>query len=205
MQEIITTIIALSLISAITPGPLMALLISETLKHGRTSGLKIALAPLVTDLPIMLVSTFVLSKLTQLNWVLGLISLFGAAFLAYLGYGSIKTKSIDLSTSETPKSFRKGILANFLNPNPYMFYFTILGPLVVKGMQINVLIAPLSVIIFLGFFVLGMMLIVFSVHALKEFFHSKKYVYVIRVLGVVLLYFAFTFLKESLAFFGIIK
>src|SRR3989344_7072626 len=110
MQEIITTIIALSLISAITPGPLMALLISETPKHGRTSGLKIALAPLVTDLPIMLVSTFVLSKLTQLNWVLGLISLFGAAFLAYLGYGSIKTKSIDLSTSETPKSFRKGIL-----------------------------------------------------------------------------------------------
>lgn len=204
MQEILTTVITLSIIAAITPGPLMALLLSETLKHGKASGIKIALAPLFTDLPIMLVGTFILSKLSQLNILLGLISLFGSIYLAYLAYGSIKTKSVNLETREENRSLRKGIISNFLNPNPYIFYFSILGPLVVKGMKINFLLGPICLAIFLGFFVLFMILIVLSVHYAKDFFSSKKYIYVIRILGVILLYFAFTFFLESLKYFGLI-
>lgn len=203
MQEILTTVITLSIIAAITPGPLMALLLSETLKHGRSSGIKIALAPLFTDLPIMLVGTFILSKLSQLDILLGAISLFGSLYLTYLAYGGIKTKSVNLEVSGESKSLRKGIISNFLNPNPYIFYFSILGPLVVKGMKINFLFGPISLAIFLGFFVFFMILIVLSVHRAKDFFSSKKYVYLIRVLGIILLYFAFTFFLESLKYFGL--
>lgn len=205
MPEIISTVLVLSLISAITPGPLLALLLSETLKHGKSSGIQIALAPLFTDLPIMLVGIFILSKLTELNLLLGLISLSGAIYLAYLAYGSINTKSINLKTKGEKKSLSKGIIANFLNPNPYIFYFSILGPIVIKGMKENLLLGPLSVAIFLGVFVLSMIIIVLSVHAAKQFFSSKKYVVVIRVLGFVLLYFAFTFFRDSFQFFGTVK
>lgn len=205
MQEILTAVIALSIIAAITPGPLMALLISETLKHGKSSGIKIALAPLFTDLPIMLVGTFVLSKLTQLDLLLGVISLLGALYLAYLAYGSIRTKGINLEVSDENRSLRKGIISNFLNPNPYIFYFSILGPIAVKGMKVNFLFGPLSLGIFLGLFVLIMILMVLSVHAAKQFFSSKIYIFVVRILGFILLYFSFTFFQESLKFLGILK
>lgn len=183
----------------------MALIIGETLKHGKVAGIKIGIAPLLTDLPIMLVSVFVLSKLQQLDFLLGAISLFGAGYLAYLAYGSITVKEIHLDTNSGSRSLMKGIVANFLNPNPYIFYFSILGPLIIKGMKDSILLGPLSVFIFLGVFVLINIILVLSVNAAKQFFNSKKYIYTIRVLGLILLFFAFTFLKEGLQFFGFFK
>lgn len=50
MLEIIPTVLLLSFIAAIIPGPLMALMIGETVKHGKVAGMKIGIAPLLTDL-----------------------------------------------------------------------------------------------------------------------------------------------------------
>ena len=60
MGLLITGII-LGLMAGISPGPLLALVISETLKHGKKEGIKIALTPFITDLPaILLSSTYIL-------------------------------------------------------------------------------------------------------------------------------------------------
>lgn len=40
----------LGLSSGLSPGPLLALVISETLRHGVKAGVKVALAPIITDL-----------------------------------------------------------------------------------------------------------------------------------------------------------
>ncbi|MCX9013779.1 MAG: hypothetical protein OIN89_03135 [Candidatus Methanoperedens sp.] len=40
------------LTSGISPGPLLTLVISETLKNGSSGGMKVAVAPLITDIPI---------------------------------------------------------------------------------------------------------------------------------------------------------
>lgn len=204
MHEIIAPILFLSFIAAITPGPLMALLLSETLKHGKKSGIIIALSPLFTDLPIMVVSIFLLAQLQNLNLILGFISLFGACYLIYLAYGNIRTNHVDLQPVATKKSFIKGIVVNFLNPNPYIFYFSIIGPLTIKAIKENILYAPFSVALFLGVFVILMIGIVLSVHAAKKFFTSKNYIYMIRILGVALLIFAIGFFRDSLKFFGLI-
>lgn len=200
MHEIVFTSFFLALIAAITPGPLMALIIAETLKHGKANGVKIALAPLLTDLPIMLGSFFILSKLEHLNLLLGLISLAGAGYLLYLAYGSITIKEVQLQPVSGNKSILKGIVANFLNPNPYIFYFSILAPLAVKGMKLHFWLGPLSVFIFLGTFVLLLIGIALSVHAARRFISSQGYIYAIRVLGVLLLFFALVFLKDGLHF-----
>jgi len=50
------------------PGPLLTLVISETLQHDIKSGVKVALAPIITDLPII-----ILSKLTNFHDILGII------------------------------------------------------------------------------------------------------------------------------------
>lgn len=56
-----------------------------------------------------------------------------------------------------------------------------------------------------GVFVLLNIVVSLSVHVAKQFFSSKKYVYIIRILGLILLFFAYTFLRESLQFFGFSK
>ncbi|MDY6953588.1 MAG: LysE family translocator, partial [Thermodesulfobacteriota bacterium] len=48
--------IVLGLSAGFAPGPLLALVISQTLRHNAVEGLKVALAPLVTDLPIILIT-----------------------------------------------------------------------------------------------------------------------------------------------------
>lgn len=205
MSDIVTTVFFLSVIAAITPGPLMALIISETLNHGKIAGIKIGIAPLFTDLPIMIIGIYTLSKIQHLDFVLGLISMFGAGYLAYLAYGNITLKEVHLDAQSGNASLLKGIVANFLNPNPYIFYFSILGPLVIKGSEKNAFIGPITVFIFLGIFVIINTILVLSVHSAKQFFNSKKYVYTIRILGLALLFFACNFFMEGLRFLGVFK
>jgi threonine/homoserine/homoserine lactone efflux protein len=200
MHEVLLTSFFLAFIAAITPGPLMTLIIAETLKYGRATGIKIALAPLLTDLPIMLASFFILSKLEHLNLLLGFISLLGACYLIYLAYGSITIKDVQLQPVSSSQSILKGIIANFLNPNPYIFYFSTLAPLAVKGMKLHFWLGPLSVFIFLGTFVLLLITIALSVHAARRFIRSQGYIYAIRLLGVLLFCFALLFIKDGIHF-----
>src|SRR4030043_1160253 len=85
------------LVAGISPGPLMTLVISQTVKHNRREGMFTACAPILSDLPIVLLSIFVLAKLSSFNHILGVISILGALFIAYLGYGSITLKGIELN------------------------------------------------------------------------------------------------------------
>ena len=71
----------LGLSAGFAPGPLLALVITETLQHDIKSGLKVALAPMITDLPIIIVTLFFLSKLSNFHEILGIISLIGGCFI----------------------------------------------------------------------------------------------------------------------------
>ncbi|MCW8858140.1 MAG: LysE family transporter, partial [Deltaproteobacteria bacterium] len=88
--------VVLGLSAGFAPGPLMTLVVSETLQHNTRSGIKVALAPLVTDLPIVLFSLLILAKLAEFQVVLGIISLGGAVFLLLLGWQSLRVKTIEL-------------------------------------------------------------------------------------------------------------
>ena len=70
---------------------------TETLKHNRKAGIRIALAPLITDLPIILITYYIFSKLSQFDIILNIISLCGGIFFAYLGYETIRTKEPELT------------------------------------------------------------------------------------------------------------
>jgi threonine/homoserine/homoserine lactone efflux protein len=50
---IVTTALVFGLSAGLSPGPLMTLVIAETLKRGIPAGIRIAVAPLITDLPII--------------------------------------------------------------------------------------------------------------------------------------------------------
>ena len=79
----LTSGILFGLAAGISPGPLLTLVISETLRHNRKQGIIVAIVPAVTDLPIVLLSVFILAKLSSFNLVLGAISILGALFIGY--------------------------------------------------------------------------------------------------------------------------
>jgi threonine/homoserine/homoserine lactone efflux protein len=189
----------------LSPGPLLTLVISETLKHGAKEGIKVAMAPLLTDLPIVIVALYILSRLANLQLVLGAISLFGAAFLVFLAYGSISFKGVDSDRVHLkPQSFKKGVVVNFLNPSPYLFWFSIGAPLVFKASKVSILAAFLFILCFYTFLVGSKVLLAMVVGNSRRFLKSKHYVYTVRFLGVILLVFAFYFFKDGLSFLGII-
>ena len=197
--------VVFGLSAGLSPGPLLTLVISETLKHGMKEGMKVSIAPLLTDLPIVLITILVLSRLSNMLPVLGVVSLLGCAFLTYLGFESISFRGVDIDVGLTkPHSVKEGVITNFLNPSPYMFWFTIGAPLVLKALQIGLFSASLFI---LGFYVclVGSKVFVAIVVGKSRFFlKSRNYVYTIRFLGVILLFFAALFLKDSFELFGIL-
>ena len=197
--------VVFGLSGGLTPGPLLTLVISETLKHDVKEGIKVAIAPLLTDLPIVFITIFVLSRLGNILPLLGAVSLLGGAFLTYLAYESISFKGVDIDLEqEKPQSMRKGVIVNFLNPSPYMFWFTIGAPLVLKALNIGVFSAFLFIFGFYVFLVGSKVVVAVVVGKSRFFLKSKNYIYTVRFLGIILLVFAGLFLKDSLQLFGVI-
>ncbi|UCE83420.1 MAG: LysE family translocator [Deltaproteobacteria bacterium] len=197
--------VVFGLSGGLTPGPLLTLVISETLKHDVKEGIKVAIAPLLTDLPIVLITIVVLSRLENILPLLGVVSLLGSAFLTYLAYESISFKGVDIDLEqERPQSMRKGVIVNFLNPSPYMFWFTIGAPLVLKALNIGVFSAFLFVFGFYVFLVGSKVVVAVVVGKSRFFLKSRNYIYTVRFLGIILLVFAGLFLKDSLELFGVI-
>lgn len=202
--SLLATAFVLGLSGGLSPGPLLTLVISESLRHGVKGGIKISMAPLFTDLPIVLATIFILSRLSDIQPVIGAISLLGAAFLAYLGYESLSFKGVDIDLALIkPQSVKKGIVANFLNPSPYLFWFSIGAPIVLKAYKNSLLSAILFVFCFYVFLVGSKIMIAVVVGESRRFLKSSHYVYTIRFLGIILFLFAWLFVKDGLRSLGI--
>ena len=205
MINFLTIGIILGLSAGFAPGPLLTLVISETLQHDIQSGVKVALAPIITDLPIIILTLFILAKLSHFHSILGIISIIGGFFILSIGYASIRTKGVELKLQKTkPKSLTKGILANALNPHPYLFWFSVGAPIMIKAMGQN-MIAPLAFIgSFYAFLVGSKILLAILVGKSKSFLTGNLYIYTMRFLGMVLCVLAFVLFYDGLKLLKII-
>jgi len=192
----------LGLSAGFAPGPLLALVISETLHHGVRSGLKVALAPLITDAPIILLTVFIFAKLSVFNILLGAISFLGGVIVCYMGIQSLRatTLHIDMKANHS-KSLRKGILVNAASPHPYLFWLSVGTPTMIKGAQQNIFFAVLFVSFFYFFLVGSKILLAVIVGKSRIFLSSSAYIYIMRCLGILLIVFAVFLFRDSLKFF----
>lgn len=197
--EFLISGIVFGLFAGVSPGPLLALIISETLKHGRTEGIKVAIAPLITDMPIILSVLFILSNVIQYNFVIGTISFFGAAFLIYLGMENLRIEIKEAEVRLNKKNaLRRGIIVNLLNPNPYLFWILVGGPMILRSLEIHV---SATILFIVGFYSLLMgsgIGIALVADKSKSFIKSKYYIYIVRILGLALILFALYFVYEGL-------
>ena len=197
--------IVFGLIFGLSPGPTLTLVTTETLKHDKKEGIKIAVAPIITDLPIILITFLILSQLSSFNPILGIISIFGAIFIGDLGFESISVKKLELNARDVkPQSLRKVVIANFLNPHPYVFWFVVGAPTVLKTLDVSLYSAVLFTLGFYVFLVGSKIAVAFIAQHSRSFLKSNTYIYAIRILGVLLLFFALMFLIDGLEFFELI-
>ena len=199
MLEFLSAGILLGLAAGFAPGPLLVLVISETLRHSIKAGIKVSIAPLVTDIPIIAISLLVLNRLANFKTILGCISIFGGLFILYLGYESLKTKGVELDLSAPgANSFRKGVITNALNPHPYVFYMTVGAPIILKGINQNIFAALLFVGTFIFFLVGSKLLLAMVVEKSRTFLKGSVYIWVMRILGILLLFFSIVLFRDGL-------
>ena len=190
--------LSLGVTAGISPGPLMALMISETVKGGRMRGIKVAVAPLITDIPLIFVITFVLRYIKSMHSLLGIISLVGSFLLLYFGYRDLQAGRISLQIGDVrSNSFRKGILTNLLNPHPYVFWFFIGVPFMMKGSTLERVLFVLS---FLSGIVGSKIGVTLIVEKGKSFIETKYYHRIIQSLGLVLIFLGLILLKEGIGY-----
>lgn len=205
MLSFLTTGTILGLSAGFAPGPLLALVISETIQHDMKAGIKVALAPILTDLPIIIVTLFILAKLSSFHTVLGIISIIGSVFILYLGIKNFTVKSvqIDINASE-PRSLQKGILVNFLSPHPYLFWFSVGGPLVMKA---NAQGLPAAMSFIVSFYILlvgSKILLAILTGKSRSFISGGKYILTMRILGLILVLLAAFLFKDGLKLLGLL-
>ena len=199
MIELLIAGITLGLYAGFSPGPLLILLISQTLKHGYKEGVKVAFAPLITDLPIIIITVIFLSLISSYSYILGIISIFGGLYLLYLAYESFKTKDLKEELElEEPKSLKKGVTVNFLNPNPYLFWITVGGPIIITVYMTN----ALSILVFItGFYALligSKIVLAYAAGKSRGFITGKLYIYIMRIVGAFLVIFALYFFNQGM-------
>jgi threonine/homoserine/homoserine lactone efflux protein len=122
--------------AAAQPGPLLAYLLSQTMNNGWKRTLPAAFAPLISDGPIVLLVVLVLTHTPE--WSLQLLRISGGLFLLYLAYGAYRSyHTAEAATRQPVQSRHTGLinaaLMNLLSPNPYIFWATIAGPIVITG------------------------------------------------------------------------
>jgi len=122
--------------AAVQPGPFQTYLISQTLTKGWKRTLSAALAPLISDGPIIALCLLVLSQIPA--WLQRFLYIAGGLFILYLAYGAYRAwKNFDSDISSTESGTHQGVLkaalVNMLNPNPYIYWTLVTGPILLMG------------------------------------------------------------------------
>jgi threonine/homoserine/homoserine lactone efflux protein len=122
--------------AAVQPGPFQAYLISQTLSNGWRQTLPAALAPLISDGPIILLTLVALSYVPV--WFQRFLYIAGGMFILYLAYSAfVAWRNFDEVGIATPSAGRqsaiRAAMMNALSPGPYLYWSLVTGPILLAG------------------------------------------------------------------------
>lgn len=127
--------LAIGAAAGISPGPLLVLVITSALRGGWLAGMVAACAPLVSDALVVTGTLLVLNQLPEQT--IGWLALAGAGFVAWMGArtmldsrDAVLTTDAASQRAEARAALGRAGLVNLLSPHPWLFWATVLGPLV---------------------------------------------------------------------------
>ncbi|KZX68294.1 threonine transporter [Vibrio sp. HI00D65] len=150
---ILVTLASIHFIALMSPGPDLALVVQNATRHGRQTGLYIALGLSCGILLHSLLSLTGISYLVHQHPTLfATIQLAGGSYLLYLGIGALKAtwqltshheeetdtvNSKDLILTNKRQAFSKGFATNILNPKALVFFISLMSSLVPADMSLS--------------------------------------------------------------------
>jgi threonine/homoserine/homoserine lactone efflux protein len=142
--------------AAVQPGQLQAYLVAQTMTNGWRRTAPAALAPLLSDVPVVVLVLVILTRVPPL--LLHLLQIAGGIFLLYLALGALKAartcRQATAAAAPVHQTILNAALVNLLNPNPYLGWALVIGPLLLKAWRE----APLSGVALVAAFYLTMIL-----------------------------------------------
>ncbi len=189
MNEYLLLGVSLGLAAGLSPGPLLTYTIVATLRGGWRAGVAVGSAPLLTDAPIIVLALLLLRALSPV--VLQLLGIVGGAFLMYLGWETIRSAREVHAVGQAPdvnlrQEVGRGVLVNFLNPNPYLFWGTVGGPLLLRAYQHRPLDAASFIVVFYTLLVGSHLGLAFLVHRRRDWLQGRWYRRLLWLLGAIL-------------------
>jgi threonine/homoserine/homoserine lactone efflux protein len=180
--------LSLGFIAGISPGPLMTLVLSESLRRGFRAGAVVSLAPLISDSPVIILSLVALRQVPE--GFLAVLSLAGGVLVVFLG---VRT-TIDARTlSENDEvaqagsgDLLKAALVNILNPHPWLFWITVGAPFFLQTWRAAPWEAMAFLISFTGLLVGTKVVIAWAAAHGRRFMTERWYRLVIGGCGVLL-------------------
>ncbi|UCC17672.1 MAG: LysE family transporter [Dehalococcoidales bacterium] len=132
--------ITIGFAAAVQPGPTQIFIISRTLTGGWRYALPLACTYLISDIPIVSLVLLILSNIPDL--ARDILHLAGGVFLLYLAWGAYKAfkeynRNENIQTQSRVQSLFKAVTINLLNPNPYLTWSLVMGPMLIKAWQEN--------------------------------------------------------------------
>ena len=147
-------------------------MISQVLQHGWRRASLVALAPLLSDGPIIVAAILLLTRLS--DWRLYVLQILGGAFILYLAMGAWRALreawghvSGPAPTPQRGQTLLRAATLNMLSPMVYIFWGTVSGPLLVQGWQRSPILGLGFVASFYGIMILASETIVLAVCWLK--------------------------------------
>ncbi|WP_146747138.1 LysE family translocator [Thermogemmatispora tikiterensis] len=148
--------------AGISPGPMLGLLITQTLQRGWRAGNLVALAPLITDLPIIVLAVLLISQLPAS--ALGWLAVAGGLFVLYLGcetaltayryaHGAAPSQALSSpipAGAASSSVLWRAVVTNALNPHPYLFWGTVGAQLLIRNYEEQGTSGP--ILLLLGFY-----------------------------------------------------
>ncbi|MEJ2109561.1 MAG: LysE family translocator [Acidobacteriota bacterium] len=188
----------LGAVSGLTPGPLLTLVVSESFQRGFRSGAAVSVAPLITDVPIILFMTFLAGAIASMGPLTGWLYIVGACYLIYISIGIFRSnEQVSDPSLRMRTSFLKGAAVNLLNPSPYAFWFAIGSPLLLQARSLSWTAVLIFLCVFYGMLVGSKLLLAFLIGKNRHVLTGRPYRTVMRMLGIFLLIFAVLFVKNA--------
>lgn len=195
MIEAIISGFTLGLGSGAAPGPLTGLAITTTMRSGLQAGLRIAVAPLLSDAIIIALSLTVVAQLPERG--IAILGLLGAIVVGFFGIETLVSARRAMPPSSeiinVPRRLDRfplllqGAALNMFNPAPWIFWITVGSTLLVGFWRES----PLTAIVFLILFYLLLVgtkvVIVVGLAATRHRMNTKTYRGILYASGIMLL------------------
>jgi threonine/homoserine/homoserine lactone efflux protein len=128
--------VALGLAAGLAPGPMVALVLSASLQGGFAAGARVALAPLLSDLPVVPLCVLVLDGLP--TRAVAAIAIGGGAFVGVLGVRALRAPvPVAAARPVGARDVGRAVLVNLANPHPWIFWIGVGGPVLLRAAGVS--------------------------------------------------------------------